>query len=166
MSHGRMFQFGPKVVRAYEACWNVSAQGREDVKVERSPGWNLARAERSRICIYAFVEGPRRDQEVNDRIDPIANTHKYFTVVSSISSVKRMNDYARSPVRMELDLAPGESHGYWKYRNVGKWFKQAKATGKNNNGKATMLFDSGAEVSIDTTFARKVGCVINERHTQ
>uniref|UniRef100_M4BNQ1 Uncharacterized protein n=1 Tax=Hyaloperonospora arabidopsidis (strain Emoy2) TaxID=559515 RepID=M4BNQ1_HYAAE len=72
------------------------------------------------------------------------------------ASVKRMNDYARSPVRMELDLAPGESRGYWKYRNIGKWFKQAKATGKNNNGKATMLFDSGAEVSVDTTFARKV----------
>ena len=67
---------------------------------------------------------------------------------------------------MELDLAPGESRGYWKYRNMGKWFKQAKATGKNNNGKATMLFDSGAEVSIDTTFARKVGCVIDESQTQ
>ena len=30
-----------------------------------------------------------------------------------------------------------------------------------------MLFDSGAEVSIiDTTFARKVGCVIDESRTQ
>ena len=68
---------------------------------------------------------------------------------------------------MELDLAPGESRGYWKYHTPEKWFKQAKAAGKINNEKATMLFDSGAEVSIlDTTFARKVGCVINERHTQ
>ena len=35
--------------------------------------------------------------------------------------------------------------------------------GKINNDKATLLFDSGAEVSIiDTTFARKGGCVIDE----
>ena len=103
------------MVRAREACWNVSPQGGGDVKLESSPRWNLARAERSRLCIYAFVEGPRRDKEVNDRIDPIANIHKDFTLVSSTSSVKRVDDYARSPVRMELDLAPGESRGYWKY---------------------------------------------------
>ena len=95
MSHGRIFQFGPKVVRAYEACWNVSAQGGGDVKLERSSGWNLARAERSRLCIYAFVEGPGRDREINDRIDPIADIHKDLALVSSISSVKRVDDYAR-----------------------------------------------------------------------
>ena len=68
---------------------------------------------------------------------------------------------------MELDLTPGESRGYWKYHTPGKWFKQAKAVGKINNEKATFLFDSGAEVSIiDTTFARKVGCVIDENQTQ
>ena len=39
--------------------------------------------------------------------------------------------------------------------------------GKINNEKATLLFDSGAEVSIiDTTFARKVGCVIDESQEQ
>ena len=68
---------------------------------------------------------------------------------------------------MELDLAPGESRGYWKYHTPGKWFKQAKAVGKINNEKATLLFDSGAEVSIiDTTFARKVGCIIDETQKQ
>ncbi|CAI5746914.1 unnamed protein product [Peronospora destructor] len=68
---------------------------------------------------------------------------------------------------MELNLAPGESRGYWKYYAPGKWFKQAKAAGKINNEKATLLFDSGAEVSIiDTTFARKVGCVIDESQRQ
>ena len=78
-----------------------------------------------------------------------------------------MSDYARSPVRMELDLAPGQSRRYWKYHTPGKWSKQAKATGKINNEKATMLFDSGAEVSIlNTTFARKVECVIDESQTQ
>ncbi|POM72984.1 LOW QUALITY PROTEIN: Hypothetical protein PHPALM_10218 [Phytophthora palmivora] len=38
--------------------------------------------------------------------------------------------------------------------------------GKINNKKATLLFDSGAEVSIlDATFARKVGCHIDESQT-
>ena len=68
---------------------------------------------------------------------------------------------------MELELAAGESRGYWKYHTPGKWFKREKAAGKINNEKATMLFDSGAELSIlDTTFALKVGCVIDERQTQ
>ena len=77
--------------------------------------------------------------------------------------MKRVDDYARSPVRMELDLIPGESRGYWKYHTRGKWSKQAKTADRINNEKATMLFDPGAEVSIlDTTFARKVGCVIDD----
>ncbi|OWY98607.1 hypothetical protein PHMEG_00030587 [Phytophthora megakarya] len=86
--------------------------------------WNLVRAERSEICIYAFVE-------------------------------KR-----KTP---KLDLLPGESRGYWKYHAPGKWFKQAKSTAKINNENATLLFDSGAEVSIvDSTVARKVGCAIDD----
>ena len=81
--------------------------------------------------------------------------------------MKIVDDYARSPVRMELDYTPGESRGYWKYHTPEKWFKQAKAVGKISNEKATMLFDSGADVSIlDTTFARKVGCVINDSQIQ
>jgi hypothetical protein len=43
-----------------------------------------------------------------------------------------------------------------------KKFRQAKAMGRINNEKATLLFDSGAEVSIlDAAFARKVGCYID-----
>ena len=39
--------------------------------------------------------------------------------------------------------------------------------GKINNKKATMLLDSGAEIAIvDTAFARKVGCVIDENQKQ
>ena len=39
--------------------------------------------------------------------------------------------------------------------------------GEINNEKATLLFDSGYEVSIiDTTFARKAGCVIEESQKQ
>ena len=80
--------------------------------------------------------------------------------------MKRIDEHIRSAVRMELDLAPRKSCGYWKYHTPGKWFKQAKLIGKINHEKATMLFDSGAEVStIDTTFARQVGCMIDEIQT-
>uniref|UniRef100_A0AAV1UAE2 Peptidase A2 domain-containing protein n=1 Tax=Peronospora matthiolae TaxID=2874970 RepID=A0AAV1UAE2_9STRA len=68
---------------------------------------------------------------------------------------------------MELVLAPGESRGYWKYHTPGKWLKQAKVVWKANNEKATMLMDSGAEISIvDTSFALKVGCVADENQKQ
>ena len=81
--------------------------------------------------------------------------------------MKRIDEYTRSAVKMELDIAPGESLGYWKYHTPGKWFKQAKAIGKINNDNFTLLFDSGAEVSIyNTTFAREVGFVIDESQTQ
>ena len=68
---------------------------------------------------------------------------------------------------MELVLAPGESRGYWKYHTPEKWFKQAEVVVKINNEKTTILLDSGAEISIvDTAFARKVGCVIDENQKQ
>uniref|UniRef100_A0AAV1T658 Peptidase A2 domain-containing protein n=1 Tax=Peronospora matthiolae TaxID=2874970 RepID=A0AAV1T658_9STRA len=68
---------------------------------------------------------------------------------------------------MELKLSPGESRGYWKYHTPNKWFRHAKAGGKINNETATLLFDPGAGVSIiDTTFARKVDCVIDESQEQ
>ncbi|OWZ02040.1 hypothetical protein PHMEG_00026468, partial [Phytophthora megakarya] len=81
--------------------------------------------------------------------------------------LKAVNSITRTPPEIGWDLRPGESRGYWKYYSPGKWFKQAKITGKINNSKATMLLDSGAEVSIvDTTFARKVGCIIDESQRQ
>ena len=130
----------------------------------RLPGLNLVRDDRSRLFIYAFVERQKRDQEFND---PIADTGGVSTFVSSISSVKRVDEYTRYPMKMKIDLAPGESRGYWKYHTPGKCSKQDKAVGKINNEKTTMLFDSGADISIvATTFARKVRCVIDESRTQ
>ncbi|KAE9307715.1 hypothetical protein PF008_g21165 [Phytophthora fragariae] len=67
---------------------------------------------------------------------------------------------------MALEIASGEPRGYWKYHVPDKKFKQAKAVGKINNEKATLLFDSGAEVSIlDIAFARKVGCYVDNSQT-
>ena len=85
----------------------------------------------------------------------------------NVSISMRVDEYSRSEPTMEIELAHGEPRGYWKYHAPGKWFKQAKAVGKINNVKANLLFDSGAEVSIiDTTFARKVGCCIDESQRQ
>ena len=80
---------------------------------------NLVRADRSRLCIYAFVEKRKKDQESNEPIDPIAVTRGGSTFVSSISSVTIVDENARSPMKIELDLAPWKSRGYWKYHTPG-----------------------------------------------
>ncbi|KAG3105923.1 hypothetical protein PI125_g13342 [Phytophthora idaei] len=68
---------------------------------------------------------------------------------------------------MTLDHLLGEDRGFWKYYAPGKWFRQAKVTGKINNNKPIMLLDSGAEVSIlDIAFARKVGCHVDRSQSQ
>lgn len=66
-----------------------------------------------------------------------------------------------------MDLIPGEFRVYWKIFAPSKWFKQAKASGKVNNDRAKLLFDTNAEISIlDISFARKVGCQIDENARQ
>ena len=64
------------------------------------------------LCIYVFVERKKIDQEFNDRIDPIANLRDGSTFVSPIPSVKRVDEYTRFHMKMELDITPGESRGY------------------------------------------------------
>ena len=93
--------------------------------------------------------------------------HVVVLLFSLIKSVKRVDEYTRSSMKMELDLAPRKSRRYYKYHTPGKWFKKAKAVGKIKTEKATMVFDSDAEISIiDTAFTRKVGCAIEESRTQ
>ncbi|GMF53899.1 unnamed protein product [Phytophthora fragariaefolia] len=105
--------------------------GREDVKLERSPGWNPVRAERSRFCIFAYVE--KQSKAAVDKV--IDNT-------CDLANLHQTDEYSRSEV------------------------KQAKAVGKINNAKATLPFYSGVEVSIlDTAFARKVGCYVDNSQT-
>uniref|UniRef100_H3H288 Reverse transcriptase domain-containing protein n=1 Tax=Phytophthora ramorum TaxID=164328 RepID=H3H288_PHYRM len=80
----------------------------------------------------------------------------------AISSLYQVDEYSRSEVTMALDPLHGESRGHWKYHVPDKKFRQAKAMGKIDNERATLLFDSGAEVSIlNAAFARKVECYID-----
>ena len=73
MPFGKVLQSDAHVVCAYQTHRNVYVRGGVDVKPERSPGWNLVRAERFRLCIYAFVEKQVKVQEVNYQADPIDN---------------------------------------------------------------------------------------------
>ncbi|KAI9920258.1 hypothetical protein PsorP6_015929 [Peronosclerospora sorghi] len=129
-------------------------------KLGRSPGLNLVRDERSSLCIFACVDkkADRAEEKDNEKCDqPDLPRLANF----------RIDEFSRSPVIMEVDLLPGESRGYWKYHSLKKWFKQTKASGKINNERSTLLFDSGAKVSIiDSTFARKVGCQIDTIQAQ
>ncbi|POM72680.1 LOW QUALITY PROTEIN: Reverse transcriptase [Phytophthora palmivora] len=166
MPDGRVLQFDPPVVCSHETRWDAARRRGEDVKLERSPGWNLVRAERSKLCIYAYVE-KKAGPKVSKRIDSTNNTREMHGKQTLAIASLRKDEYARSDVIMDLDLLPGESRGYWKYHAPGKCFKQPKAVGKLNNERATLPFDSGAEVSIvDSTFARKVGCYIDDSQRQ
>ncbi|KAJ8546781.1 hypothetical protein ON010_g11455 [Phytophthora cinnamomi] len=117
---------------------DAAGVGGEDVKLGRSPGWNPSEA------------------TVNKAIDNTCELHGKFT--AAVASLHEIDEYSRSNVKMALDITHGESRVYRKYHVPDKKFKQAKAMGKINNEKATLLFDSGAEVSIlDAAFARKLG---------
>ncbi|OWZ23517.1 LOW QUALITY PROTEIN: hypothetical protein PHMEG_0001584 [Phytophthora megakarya] len=75
----------------------------------RTSGWNPIRAERSRYCIYAFVNKTSVDQ-VSKRPDLYGNTcdlHGKRTF--AISSLRQVDEYGRTEVTMSVDLQPGES---------------------------------------------------------
>ena len=90
---GKFQQSDAQVVCAYQARRNVSVRGGGDVKLGRSPGWNLIRSGRSRLCIYAFVERQVKYQEVNGRAESIAKIRNVLTCVPVISSLKRIDEY-------------------------------------------------------------------------
>ncbi|POM64179.1 LOW QUALITY PROTEIN: Reverse transcriptase [Phytophthora palmivora] len=164
--HGGILQLDPTMVQPYQARRHVARDCGEDVKLGRSPVWKPVRDERSSYCIYAYVE-KQSEATVNQLINPIDNTCDLLEKsTATVSSIRQIDEHARSSVMMALEISPGESRGYWKYHVPDKKFKQSKAMGKINNKKATLLFDSGVEVSIlDVTFAHKVGCHIDEDQT-
>ena len=136
------------MVQPDQACRAVARGRREDVKLERSPGLNLVRAERSGCCIYAFVEKQPLEKVV--RVENGAGNTSNLSIkpVPAVVNFRTPHEFTRGETVMMLELLPGESRGYWKHHAPGKWFKQAKAYGKVNNMRANLLFDSGAEISI------------------
>ncbi|GMF40660.1 unnamed protein product [Phytophthora fragariaefolia] len=159
MPDGGILQLDPPMLYPHYAWGDATRVSREEVKLERSPGWNPVRAERSKFCIYAYVGKPSK-AAVNKVIDNTCDLEKESA--TAIANRHQADEYSRSEVKVILDIAQGESRRYWKYHGPDKKFNQAKAVGKINNAKATLLFDSGAEVSIlDTAFARKVGCYVD-----
>ncbi|POM60201.1 LOW QUALITY PROTEIN: hypothetical protein PHPALM_30967 [Phytophthora palmivora] len=162
MLHGEVLQSDLSVVQLHQAHRHVFGVCVEDVKLGLSPGWNPVRAERSRYCVYAYVE-KRSESTVNKLISPIENACDL--PAPAISSLRPIDEYSRSNVTMALEISKTErllKSGVF----PDKRFKQSTTTGKINSEKTTLLFDSDAEVSIlDATFVRKVGCYIDESHT-
>ena len=155
------------MLQPHQARRNVARESGEDDKLERSPGLNLVRVERPCFCIFAYVEKqPEEERGVSiEKTDNISKIGKYPMV--HVVSLNEPNDFARENAVMELDILPGEYRGYWKQHAPTKCFKQAKASGKINNDRANLLFDTGAEISIlDVAFACKVGCQIDESERQ
>ncbi|GMF33270.1 unnamed protein product [Phytophthora fragariaefolia] len=161
MSAGGVLQLDPPVVHSQQARWHTPTSGREAVKLDRSPVWKPVRAERSKFCICAYVEKQSKS-DVRKLIRPIHNTrgiHDERTM--AISTLHQVDEFGRSEVTMALNLLHGESRGYWKYHVPDKNFRQVKATGKINNEKATLLFDSGVEVSIlDAALLVRLGATL------
>ncbi|POM61279.1 LOW QUALITY PROTEIN: hypothetical protein PHPALM_29726, partial [Phytophthora palmivora] len=80
----------------------------KDGKLGRSPGWNPVRAERSRYCIYAFVNKKSVDQG-SQIPDLRGNTYDLNgNRAVAISSVRQVDDYSRSEATMTVDLHPGD----------------------------------------------------------
>ncbi|ETO58593.1 hypothetical protein F444_23029, partial [Phytophthora nicotianae P1976] len=137
----------------------------KDVKLGRSPGWKPGRAERTKLCIYVYVQKKAEVSQRKNLIDNTRDLHGKHTSV--VASLRKPDEFARVDTVMALERQPGEMRGYWKYHAPSKWFKQAKTGGKINNEKAGLLLDFGAEVSnLDAAFARKIGCYVDESRQQ
>ncbi|OWZ07353.1 LOW QUALITY PROTEIN: hypothetical protein PHMEG_00020262 [Phytophthora megakarya] len=75
-----------------------------DVKLGRTSGWKPIRSERSRYCVYAFVNKTSIDQ-VSKRPDLHGNTcYLYGKHTFAISSLRQGDEYASSEVSMSVDL--------------------------------------------------------------
>ena len=124
-----ILQFDSSIVQTHQERRNVAGERLEDDKLERSPGLNLVRVERSSFFIFAYVEKEPKEERgfSTKKIDNISKIGKYYMV--HVVSLDESNDFTRENAVMELDLLPGDSRGNWKCHATTKWFKQAKAFG-------------------------------------
>ncbi|OWY96896.1 LOW QUALITY PROTEIN: hypothetical protein PHMEG_00032718 [Phytophthora megakarya] len=153
MPHGGILQSDPQMIRSDSTRRAVPRTSREDVKLGRSPGWNPVRAERSRYCIYAYVNKATEDRGRKES-DLRGNTCNLHSYTAKIASLPQTSEFSRSNAEGALDLKRGESRGYWKRHSPGKMFRQANISGRINHERAILLLVS----ILDTAFARKVGC--------
>ena len=100
MSHNRVLQHDPPVVRPEQACRDAAREGQEDVKIGRSPGLNLVRAKRSNCCIFAYViKQPKEERGTPVKIGNISKIGNYPMV--HVASLSEPNEFAREDAVME-----------------------------------------------------------------
>ena len=85
---GTIFHLDPPVVCSYQASRDVAGIIREDAKSGRSLGWNPVRAERSRLCFYAFVEMMLVNRK-GDHQNDLTYTCDSLNCLSPVSSVNK-----------------------------------------------------------------------------
>ncbi|OWZ10929.1 hypothetical protein PHMEG_00016124 [Phytophthora megakarya] len=120
----------------------------------RSPGWNP----RSKYCIYSYVNKATPDRGRKES-DLRGNTCNLYSYATKIVSHPRIGEFSRSDAELALDLKRGESRGYWKRHSPGKWFRQAKISGRINPEKAILLLDTGAKGGCHFDTSQRQECV-------
>ncbi|GMF44827.1 unnamed protein product [Phytophthora fragariaefolia] len=96
------------------ADWDVTGKCGEDVKLERSPGWNLVRAERPKLSIFAYVENQKRPKvsELKTSTNSIDNTHElHRNCTSAAWSLRRVDEFTRSDVTVEWNSSTASRGG-------------------------------------------------------
>ncbi|TYZ58834.1 hypothetical protein PybrP1_003749 [[Pythium] brassicae (nom. inval.)] len=109
LQDGGVHQPRPPVVRSAAPRWDTAAAGREGCKLYRSLGRNLARAERSSVCVYAYI-GRSREGELSKACSNHMNT---ADASEESKSEVADNEYQRAPVLLALRHLPGGRRGYW-----------------------------------------------------
>ncbi|POM80885.1 Eukaryotic/viral aspartic protease, active site [Phytophthora palmivora] len=69
-------------------------------------------------------------------------------VIYTVVKLTTKDSASVAPTTTTSVLPLSDSRGYWKHYAPGKWFRQAKISGKINNDREILLLDTGAEVSI------------------
>ncbi|GMF45525.1 unnamed protein product [Phytophthora fragariaefolia] len=130
-----------------QARRHASRDGGEDVKLGRSPGWNPVRAERSKYCIYAFVN-EKSVNRLSGRQGLRGNTFDLHAKVPvGVLSLHSVGEYNRLETEVAFDLQIGKFREYWERNRPEEWFKPAR--GELNQGSRDRRLRS--PITIDPT---------------